>query len=369
MGNPETGGNPAASQQYSCTQCGAKLNFAPGTSALRCPYCGFESRIANSEARIAELDYQSYFEKAAREKALDDTQRVRCNQCGAQITVSGGTAADICPFCGANMVFSGSLSRLIKPEGVLPFKIGRKEAVESFRRWIRKLWFAPGGLKQFAQADDRLAGVYIPFWTYDSDTTTDYAGERGDYYYTTENYAANVNGRSVTRSRRVRHTRWSGAAGTVRNRFDDILIRAGNSLPGKFVDDLTPWDLTNLVPYKDEYLSGFRAETYQVPLPQGFEAARKVMAPVIEESIRRDIGGDEQRIQSARTRYDDITFKHILLPVWVSAYRFHGKIFRLVINGRTGEVQGERPLSAWKIAGAVLAVLVIIGILIIIKQN
>ena len=93
------------------------------------------------------------------------------------------------------------------------------------------------------------------------------------------------------------------------------------------------------------------------------------MAPVIEESIRRDIGGDEQRIQSARTRYDDITFKHILLPVWVSAYRFHGKIFRLVINGRTGEVQGERPLSAWKIAGAVLAVLVIIGILIIIKQN
>jgi len=147
------------------------------------------------------------------------------------------------------------------------------------------------------------------------------------------------------------------------------LIRAGYSLPGKFVDDLTPWDLTNLVPYKDEYLSGFRAETYQVPLPKGFEAARKVMAPVIEESIRRDIGGDEQRIQSARTRYDDITFKHILLPVWVSAYRFHGKIFRLVINGWTGEVQGERPLSAWKIAGAVLAVLVIIGILIIIKQN
>jgi hypothetical protein len=267
------------------------------------------------------------------------------------------------------MVFSGSVSRLIKPEGLLPFKISGKEAFENFRRWIQGLWFAPRRLKQYARTENKLAGVYIPFWTYDSDTTTAYVGERGDYYYTTENYTATVNGRSVVRTRRVRHTRWVRASGVVTNNFDDILILASKSLPGKYVSRLEPWDLANLVPYADEYLSGFRAESYQVSLPEGFEAAKGIMAAAIEAGIRGDIGGDEQRIHSARTQYANIAFKHILLPVWLSAYRFREKIFRILINARTGEVQGERPFSAWKIAGAVLAGLVIIAILILISRN
>ena len=369
MGSQGTDGNPIDTEQHSCGQCGAKLNFAPGTSALKCPYCGFELQIAKSETQVAELDYRGYLEKASQEKILHEAQRVRCDKCGAETTVPADTAADICPFCGANMVFSGMVSRLIKPEGLLPFKVSSKEAFESFRRWIQGLWFAPGSLKQYARAENKLAGVYIPFWTYDCDTTTAYAGERGDYYYTMEKYTAMENGRSVARIRRVRHTRWTRASGTVANRFDDILIPASKSLPEKYVDQLTPWDLANLVPYADEYLSGFRAESYQVSLQEGFESAKGIAAPAIEASIQRDIGGDEQRIHSAQTQYVNIAFKHILLPIWMSAYRFREKIFRILINARTGEVQGERPFSAWKIAGAVLAVLVIIGILILISAS
>jgi hypothetical protein len=267
------------------------------------------------------------------------------------------------------MVFSGSVSRQIKPEGLLPFKVSGKEAFEQFRKWIGKLWFAPSQLKQYAQSESKLAGVYVPFWTYDSDTTTAYTGERGDYYYTTETYTEEENGRTVTRTREVRHTRWTSVSGTVFNNFDDILILASKSLPKKYTDRLEPWDLTNLVPYADEYLSGFRAESYQVSLPQGFEEAKQIMESAIESSIRRDIGGDEQQIHSAQTQYGSITFKHILLPVWLSAYRFREKIYRILINARTGEVQGERPFSAWKIAGAVLIGLIIIGILILIKSS
>jgi hypothetical protein len=167
----------------------------------------------------------------------------------------------------------------------------------------------------------------------------------------------------------VRHTRWTSVSGTVGNSFDDILILASTSLPKKYVDRLEPWDLGNLVAYADEYLSGFRAESYQISLPDGFEEAKKVMAAAIETSIRHDIGGDEQRIQSARTEYRDITFKHILLPVWLSAYRFKDAVYRIFINARTGEVQGERPYSAWKIAGAVLLVLAIIGIMIYVGSS
>jgi predicted RNA-binding Zn-ribbon protein involved in translation (DUF1610 family) len=358
-----------ATEQHSCGQCGAKLDFAPGTSALKCPYCGFELQIAASEAPVAELDYQSYLEKAAAEKGLQESKRVKCDKCGAETTVPPDAAADLCPFCGANMVFQESTARLIKPEGLLPFKISSHEAFDKFRNWIRKLWFAPGALKQYAQMEGKLAGVYIPFWTYDSDTTSVYSGARGDYYYTTETYTTTENGRSVTRTRQVRHTRWTPAHGTVANAFDDILVLAGKSLPRKYADRLEPWDLPNLVPYADEYLSGFRAESYQITLPEGFEIAKGIMAPVINATIRRDIGGDEQQIHSSQTQYGNITFKHILLPVWLTAYRFREKIFRILINARTGEVQGERPYSAWKIAAAVLAGLVVIGIIILIAAS
>jgi len=333
---------------------------------LKCPYCGFELQIEKSDTQVAELDYQSYLEKAVQEKNTHESLKVHCDQCGAETTVPPETAADICPFCGANMVFSEKLSRLIKPEGLLPFKISHQEAFANFRRWINKLWFAPNNLKQYAQTENKLAGVYIPFWTYDSTTSTSYSGERGDYYYTTENYLARVNGRMVPRTRRVRHTRWTKASGTVGNSFDDVLILASTSLPGQFVEKLTPWDLPNAVPYANEYLSGFRAESYQINLPEGFEAAKKMMAPVIEASIRSDIGGDEQRIHSSQTQYSNITFKHILLPVWMSAYRFRDRVFRMLINARTGEVQGERPYSAWKIAGVTIAALFAIAILILI---
>jgi DNA-directed RNA polymerase subunit RPC12/RpoP len=360
--------NPSGTQQYTCNQCGAKVNFAPGTSSLKCPYCSFEIQIAQSDVQIGELEYQAYLEKAGSEKESSEAHRVKCDKCGAETTMPPEATAGSCPFCSANMVFTGRVSKQIKPESLLPFKIPQKEAFESFRRWIKGLWFAPGDLKKYAEAEGKLAGVYVPYWTYDSDTTTVYRGERGDHYYTTESYTTQENGRTVTRTRQVQHTRWTPAAGTVFNSFDDILILASKSLPRKYTDSLEPWDLPNLVAYADEYLSGFRAESYQIPLSEGFEAAKGVMAGAIHQSIRQDIGGDEQRIHSTQTQYGAITFKHILLPVWMSAYRFQEKVFRILINARTGEVQGERPFSGWKIAGAVLAALLVIGIVILVAS-
>jgi len=166
----------------------------------------------------------------------------------------------------------------------------------------------------------------------------------------------------------VQHTQWTPVSGVVSNSFDDILIMASRSLPKQYADRLQPWDLQRLVPYADEYLSGFRAESYQVTLEQGFEEARQVMAEAIDSTIRQHIGGDEQNVTSVNTQYDNITFKHILLPVWLSAYRFKEKVYRILINARTGGVQGERPYSAFKIAAAIFAMLVIIVVFLIIAN-
>jgi len=368
MGNPAEAAGSTGIQQHTCNQCGAKVNFAPGTSVLKCPYCGSEMDIVPVASPVLERDYQEFLETAGEEKECTEAQRVKCDKCGAETTMPPESAAGICPFCGANLVFSGSVSRLIKPEALLPFQVTQTEAFKKFRHWIQKLWFAPNDLKDYARSQGKLAGVYVPYWTYDSETTTVYQGARGDHYYVTETYTAVENGRSVSRTRQVRHTRWSPAAGTVMNSFDDVLVLASKSLPRKYADSLEPWDLPNLVSYADEYLSGFRAESYQIGLSEGFEAAKGVMAGTIDSSIRQQIGGDEQRIHSTQTQYRNITFKHILLPVWLSAYRFRDKVYRILINARTGEVQGERPYSAWKITGAILLGLVIVGVIILIAS-
>ena len=135
--------------------------------------------------------------------------------------------------------------------------------------------------------------------------------------------------------------------------FTDVLVVASDSLPRKNLRALEPWTLSELTPYTADYLSGFRAEGYTVDLGPGYEIGKERMADVIRADIRRDIGGDEQRIGSVATDYDEERFKHILLPIWMAAYRYKGKSYRFIVNGQSGRVQGERPYSAWKIAFAV----------------
>ena len=210
----------------------------------------------------------------------------------------------------------------------------------------------------YARTSEKLKGVYLAHWTYDSNTTTSYIGSRGEHYYVTESYTDSDGNR---KTRQVRKTRWYPASGRVYLNFDDILVVANDSLPRKYTEKLEPWDLENLVTYTEEYLSGFSSERYSVGLAEGFDHAKDQVDGDIVGAVRRDIGGDEQRIHSRYTDWDNVKYKHILLPVWVTAYRFKDEVYRVVINARTGEVQGERPWSWIKITLAVIAVLAVIA--------
>lgn len=351
-----------AARQFKCKQCGARLEFAPGEQALVCPYCTARNEIEAPAAPVGELDFEAALARAEDAAVTHEVLTVKCKECGAESTLPPNVTSAPCPFCGSGLVSTAESRKAIKPGAVLPFHVKREQAGAAFAKWIAKLWFAPSDLRRLAKVEGTLNGVYVPYWTYDCDTTTDYVGQRGEVYYTTETYTTTVNGRPQVRTRQVRHVRWYPASGRVSNSFDDVLVRATTSLPAKQLDALEPWDLANLVPYRDEYLSGFRTDSYQVDLAGGFTAAQAIMEPRILATIRADIGGDEQRILSWQAEYRDITFKHVLFPVWISAYRYRSKIYRLLVNARTGEVQGERPWSVAKIAGLVLAVIAAIAI-------
>ncbi len=347
--------------QFACEACGAVLSYAPGTTTLVCDYCGHSNEIA-PEARTSldELSFEQGLSAARGSDEVIEALTTTCAACAAEFTLQEGITADHCPFCGHNVVLEPQSHRMLKPRGVLPFALDAKAAREHFRRWIRSLWFAPNDLVRFAKADDAFNGIYVPYWTYDCRTSSRYRGQRGTNYTTTETYTAIEKGRQVRRTRTVVRVRWRPVGGTVSRGFDDVLVLASDKLPREYTERLEPWDLQALTGYDPRYLSGFRAERYCIDLAQGFAHAKRIMDRVIRQDVRRDIGGDHQRIDSLTTRHQDITYKHILMPIWVAAYRYGGKPYRIVVNGRTGEVQGERPYSWIKIALAVLLVAIIV---------
>jgi hypothetical protein len=155
-------------------------------------------------------------------------------------------------------------------------------------------------------------------------------------------------------ARQVPKIRWRRVSGHVNRAFDDILCPATRAVDQAAFERLGAWDLMALEPYDPRYLAGFRAETHTIPLEDGYAHAREVMDQTIRRDVRFDIGGDRQQIEALQTVISNVTFKHILVPVWLAAYRYRGKAYRVSVNGRTGQVQGERPYSAWKIAFAVL---------------
>ncbi|MCA9321823.1 MAG: hypothetical protein KDB53_13865 [Planctomycetes bacterium] len=351
--------------RFPCGHCGAQLAFEPGTTHLECSWCGHENQIERGDEVVCELDFRRTLEDLAAQQPTDEHEVVRCHACAAQIETPGEKTAFDCPWCGAIIVSQSKTMRLVRPQSILPFKVTRDDAMTAYGAWLGKRWFAPNDLANHARSESRLRGVYLPYWTFDAETTSRYTGERGEYYYVTVSYqTTGADGKPTTRTRQERRTRWYPASGVVRDAFDDILILASHSINPKRVTELTPWDLAELVPYRDDYLAGFESEAYSVDLAAAFEAARPTIDAGVRRTVCRDIAGDEQRIHDLNIRFDEITFKHLLLPIWVSAFRYRGKVFQFLVNGRTGEVQGERPFSRTKITLAVLAGLVVIGLLI-----
>lgn len=356
----DTAADPAPTQRHAfpCAQCGAQLRYAPGQKQLTCQYCGHEQDIPYTDddrnAALQPLDLQAALANHLPPSAIEETRVINCDNCGAKVEFDPAIHALQCPFCASPVVADTGTDRHIKPQAVLPFRLSEAQAHEAMNRWLRSLWFAPTGLKQYARSDRRLDGLYVPYWAFDAFTRSAYVGERGDAYYVTRT----VNGKT----QQERRIRWRPARGTVQRQFHDVLALASGSLPSRYTRNLEPWMLGELSPYQPEFLSGFRAEAYTVDLPAGHAEAVQRMDEMIRQDIRRAIGGDEQRIHSVQTDRQTEMFKHVLLPIWLAAYRYRDRSYRFVVNGQSGKVQGERPWSVWKIAGAVaLGVLLVAG--------
>jgi hypothetical protein len=351
----------AAIDAYACAQCGAPTTFDPGTTRLVCDHCNNAVEIVLATEAITTYDL---FGKTAIASlhATDLAKGAReivCKQCGAHAIVT--RRAERCAFCDAPMVVEmDRTDPSIPPGAVIPFVVPSKDAAARFGKWLAGRWFAPGDLVARSRRD-HMDGVYLPFWTFDAQSTTQYDGARGTVHTSTETYK-DANGQDQTRT--VETVDWMPVSGTVHVTSKDVLIGASPTLPVKLVHKLEPWELPRQRSFDPRFLAGFAAERYQIQPADGFTAAYPTIEGQIRGAINRDIGGDRQRIDGMNVSWDAVGFRHLLLPVWLSAFRYNDKVFHVAVNAATGEVVGERPYSVGKIVALIVAIVAMIAVAI-----
>ncbi len=346
-----------------CPACAGTLVFDPETGGMLCSFCGYTKELPKPEANTAmeELD----FETAKNRASFDWGQKMKtviCQQCGGETVYDALETADCCPFCGSTSVMPvDDESDVMAPGGVVPFAISQEKAAQLFKSWIGKKWFAPNDAKKSCSAKD-INGVYLPYWTYDSDTTSPYSArigfdervKKGDHYETV--------------------TKWRQTSGVYTEFIDDYTVFASKKSDNNpYIKSVSQFDFTKLRPYSPDVVAGFSAERYSVGLDEGWDNAKKGINQRLSNNIRADIRKKTRcdrvdRLQFS-TMYDNITFKYLLAPIWLASYKYKDQIYNIVINGQTGKVGGKAPVSALKVILFILAIIAIIIIFYFIFGN
>ena len=349
-------------KKKSCASCGAELKYKPGSHQIKCEYCGYEEFIEKAKSSFEELELTHYLKVVGDNAYTDTIDLLHCKNCGGNQHVEENYKSLHCVYCGEPLIREDiEREGWISPGALIPFQLDVRNASKIFKSWVGKLWFAPNKLKRAALDPEGIHGLYIPYWTFDAQMFATYQGQRGDYYYVTETYRT----KEGTKTRQVRKTRWTPVSGSVDGFVDDILISASEKKQNEIPGSITQWNIKELVPFNSKYLSGFVTEKYTIPLKQGHHKSFQRAKEIAYSWIRRDIGGDTQRIHHSDIKLSEETFKHVLLPVYISSYSYNGKKYQFFINGQTGAIYGSRPYSFWKIFFLVLFIIVIIVLIAI----
>jgi predicted RNA-binding Zn-ribbon protein involved in translation (DUF1610 family) len=345
-------------ETFVCQNCGGIMKFDIKKQVFACAACKTEYDLQTLSDTVEENDFNLYLEREKATVPFEGMAVVACQQCGMEISFPGSQFSATCPMCGSTQVATVKQSAGIPPDGVIPFKIDKKDAQEKFRAWVKGRWFAPSDFKK-RYAEGVLMGMFLPFWTYDANALSSYQGRGGN-----DRRKKDKDGKEKI------VTDWYPVRGVVCASFDDIQICASNK--EKNVEGVLPYGTTtNTKPFSAGYLSGYYAEVYKIKADACFEGAKRIMERTLRSLAESDIERtyDRAEVTSLSTKYSSVTYKHVLLPLWSSAFGYNGKTYNYAINGETGKVSGSRPYSAVKIALAVLGFVAAVAAWYLLAQN
>lgn len=325
---------------FLCSSCGTAMGWEPTTQKFRCPSCLNEEDLSDT-ANINELPFTpDYIEKAKADWGLGRIT-VSCNSCGAEISVDENVTSVKCSYCNSPHVLTKRQEAGLPPEGVIPFGIDQKAANEIFSKWVKKRFFAPNKLKKLYH-QMQIDPVFLPYWTFDANTFTTWSAQGGKVYYVTVGHAEN--------RRQERKVRWTSLHGKLDKFFNDVLVNA-SGLQKNFISKIENYNTVVTKPYKPEYLAGIGTQHYSILPEEGFNVAQKKIELSLRNEITRNIkkSYDEVSFLNLNTNYSNVTFKHLLVPVYRTGFMYKDKLYSCIINGQTSKIAGEYPKSIIKI--------------------
>jgi len=333
-------------QAFSCSQCGGLMEFDVESQNAVCRSCGYveviEEEAASVEASEQVLDFVLPTTRAHR--WAEAQHRLACSQCGAISLLPPGQTTNECPYCGSRqLIASDETVELVDPSLIGAARFDEGQALGGLRLWLGNGWFIPDDLKKLARTS-RLRPAYYPFWTFDGALQMD--------------WTCRVNEGSS------RNPQWGTRQGVETEMFDDVLVPGLRSMLARELSRVEPFRLKELVEFKPEILAGWKALTYDLPLADASLKAREKVARRVRRELynRVLVGYQKQDLRSGAMSWSGMTFKLVLLPLWVGTYHYRGKRYRLLINGQTGKVGGEKPTDTVKVVGLILTALAALAV-------
>lgn len=332
-----------STESVKCPSCGSNMIFDPESQMLYCEHCGTK-RSFEQDLKASEIDLIAGFNCEKTDWNEKDVSVFKCDNCGAKVVLNADETAKICPFCGTAHVKKSEELAGLKPNAVLPFLFGADKASKYSETWAKKRIFAPKKFKKSLNSDN-VKGVYSPCFTFDSKTTSFYRGRIGKTY--TRTVGSGKNQHTET------YTVWKNISGTYYDNFNDILVSAGSKINQKTVDKLSPYDTDSSKEYKENYLLGFMAYHYDKSIEDCWGTAKGKMDAAIRRSILSQYSYDTVDYLNVSTTHEAVTYKYVMIPVYVGNFNYKKKLYNFFVNGVSGKVSGKTPVSALRVLIAV----------------
>jgi hypothetical protein len=345
--NDVTTGDTPAPRGRACASCGAPVEPLDRF----CNACGTPQEVVA--------------EGADPTRGCAVSKRFQCKNCGAETSVPFDTRSFTCPFCDSNYVVELPPAETGRqpPEFVIGFAVAPEQALEKFRHWLRQAnWFRPGDLTR-ASVEDKLKGVYLPFWSFSMLAECRWSAQIGEYWYRTETYTTVENGKTVTHTRTVTETEWWPLSGRHHEFYSGYLVSGSRGLAQAEAERIKPFHLAALKRYQPSFLAGWLSEEYSVEREAALAVCRQEFARREQAAVSAFLPGDTHSQVQAATEFSQINSDLVLLPVYLLSYRYRDRLFRFLVNGQSGQVSGDKPLSARRILAVVFGVLALIGVI------
>lgn len=328
--------------EYKCPSCGAPLAFDADSGKVRCSNCGSEfsvEKLVNSQEDTQQttgFDWGDY-KRSLKHDEMQGTVVYKCQSCGAELETDENTASVTCPYCNNNVVISERVSGGLKPNCIIPFTFTKKEIGDKLNAFFGNKKYLPDNFIN-DNVIGKATGIYVPFWLFDCRV-----GGRASFN-ATRTHVIDTPKETITETSFYLLQR----EGTMD--FENVPVDASIRMDNDLMDSIEPYDYSKLVPFEEGYLSGYVADRFDSdPDAELTRADQRTIRSTLDAMTDTTDGFLTVTNRSNNLHLQQASVKYALLPVYVLNCEYEGKPYRYAINGQTGKVVGEMPISKKKV--------------------